>query len=104
PVWIRQAEFALAMTNYPECASLLNQALARDSMSYEALLLRGRLALAQGEATNALKQLENLRSIYEKSPQVHYHLALAYLLNKDPTQAIASLTRATAINKNLIPA
>jgi len=50
PAWIRQADIALAEKKYEDCARLLKQALARDPASYEALLLQGRLMLAQNEA------------------------------------------------------
>jgi tetratricopeptide (TPR) repeat protein len=97
PAWIRQAEIAMAERDYTNCASLLNQALARDPGNYETLLLRGRLFLAQRDPAKAIAEFERMRTLYERSPQVHYHLALAHLLNHDESKAIKSLKQATTL-------
>ncbi len=97
PAWIRRAEVALVETNYTECASLLQQVLAREPANYDALLLRGRAFLAQQDAGKALAEFERMSRVYERLPQVHYHLALAYLLNRDEPRALKSLRQATTL-------
>jgi tetratricopeptide (TPR) repeat protein len=94
PAWIRQADIALAEKKYEDCDGLLKQALARDPASYEALLLKGRLMLAQNEAAKAVAEFERMLKIYDRSPQVHYQLALAHLLGNDPAKASKSLNQA----------
>lgn len=104
PAWLRQADLALAEKNYTNCASFLNQALSRDSGNYDALLLKGRLLLAQEQAPQALAELGRTATAYERSPQVHYQLALAHLLNNDAAKALTSVNRAVTLNTNFAEA
>ena len=100
PAWVRQADVALGEKRYKDCASCVQQVLTRDAGDYEGLMLRGRLALAQGQATNAIVEFERLATLYERSPQVHFQLALARLLNNEGAKAIPALTRAVALDTN----
>jgi tetratricopeptide (TPR) repeat protein len=103
PAWIRQAEVALAEKNYTNCASLLDQALNRDASSFDALLLHGRLMLAQRDASKAIAEFDHLSTteLFTRSPQVHYFLAVAHLLNtNDTTRAFKSLNQAIYYNSN----
>lgn len=104
PAWLRQADLALAEKNYTNCASFLNQALSRDSGNYDALLLKGRLLLAQEQVPQALAELGRTATAYERSPQVHYQLALAHLLNNDAAKALTSVNRAVTLNTNFAEA
>jgi tetratricopeptide (TPR) repeat protein len=104
PAWLRQADLALAEGNYTNCASFLNQALSRDSGNYDALLLKGRLLLAQGQATQAIAEFGRMTTAYERSPQVHYQLALAHLLNNDDVKALMSVNRAVTLDPNFAEA
>ena len=104
PAWLRQADLALAEGNYTNCASFLNQALSRDSGNYDALLLKGRLLLAQGQATQAIAEFGRMTTAYERSPQVHYQLALAHLLNNDDVKALTSVNRAVTLDPNFAEA
>src|ERR1043166_7271684 len=104
PAWIFAAEIALAQTNYSSCASLLNQALARDADNYEGLLLKGRLELARGEASNAIADLGHMSTMYGRSPQVQYQLGLAHLLNNDTGKALKCLNQAISLNTNYVEA
>ncbi len=100
PAWIRQADIAFAERNYTNCTALLSQALARDSVNYDALLLRGRLWLAQTNADKAIVEFENLSRLYENSAPVHYHLALACLMKNDISRALKSLNQAVTLEPN----
>jgi tetratricopeptide (TPR) repeat protein len=105
PVLIRQADVAFATTNYDQCAALLTETITRDTGNTEALMLRGRLFLARGQATNAITEFENLNRLFkESSPAVHYQLGVAYLMNRDVTRSIKSLKQATALDKNALEA
>jgi len=104
PVWLARAQVALAEQKYEHCASLLGQALARDPTNFDALLLRGRLMLARREAGKAIAEFERMSAPYGRSAQVHYHLALAYLLNNDTAQALKRLNQAVALDPNFAEA
>ena len=104
PAWLRQAQFALAERDYTNCASFLNQALSRDSGNYDALLLQGRLLLAQTQAPQAIAEFGRMATAYERSPQVHYQLALAHLLNNDAAKALTSVNRAVTLDPNFAEA
>jgi len=94
PAWIREAEIALAEKKYDDCDSLLNQALARDTDNYEAMFLRGRLFLAQGQPEKAVAQFDRMSALYDRAAEVHYQLAVAHLAVNDPVKASADLNQA----------
>lgn len=94
PAWIRDAEIALAEKRYSDCDALLSQALARDTGNYEALLLRARMYLVQGQGEKALAEMDRMSSLYDRAPAVMYYLALAHLAVKDPAKASADLNKA----------
>ena len=104
PAWVLLAQFAYAKAKTDECAGLLDQALSRDPLNREALLMRGNLALAKGDGTNAITQFDRLARAYDKDPEAQYRLALAHLLNKEPSKADASLNRALTLNSNFVEA
>jgi tetratricopeptide (TPR) repeat protein len=104
PAWIFLAQLAQAQAQTQECARLLDQVLSRDPVNYDALMLRGNLSLAKGDATNAISHLERLAKAYDRDPQVHYRLAVAHLLNQEPVKADANLNRALILNSNYVDA
>jgi tetratricopeptide (TPR) repeat protein len=97
PAWLRQAEIALAEKRFQDCEALLSQALARDTDNFEALLLRGRLFLVQGQGDKAVAQMDRMSALYDRSPTVFYNLALAHLALDDPAKAIADLNKALSL-------
>lgn len=100
PAWVRQAELALAERRNDEADSLLRQALAQDSANFDALLLRGRVLLARRDGPKAVAQFLQLAGLYERSPLVQYHLALAHLLNEDVGKALNALNQAVTLDPN----
>ncbi len=97
PAWLFLAETAFAQWKTEDCAALIKRVLARDPVNYDALMLDGRVSLAQGQATNAIIQFKRVAALYSgPHPQVDLQLALAHLLDKDSTKAIASLNQAIA--------
>ena len=62
------------------CATRVQNILSQDPTNFDALFLSGSRHLAEGDAEKAVREFEQLGSIYGKSPQVRYQLARAYLL------------------------
>lgn len=104
PGWLGLADLAAAQAKYDESANYLSKLLARDRQNYDALLLNGRLELAKGETLKAVADLERMTSIYPKSPQVHYQLALAYLADNETERAISSLNQALIVDPHFADA
>lgn len=104
PALIRQADLAFAEKDFTQCGALVNQALALDSISHEALLLKGRCLLAQNNADQAIVEFERLTTLYDSSAPAYYHLALASLVKDDPARAIRNLNRAVSLGTNYVDA
>ena len=104
PAWVGLAEIALVEKKTDECAVSLNKALARDPGNYDALLLQGRLDLARGETAKAITELERMARDYPQASRVHYQLALAYIVNREPAKGVSSLNRAVSLDANFTEA
>jgi len=104
PAWVGLAEIALVEKKSDECAASLNKALARDPENYDALLLQGRLDLAQGETARDITELERMAKTYPQASQVYYQLALAYLVNGESAKAVTSLNQAVTLNTHFTEA
>ncbi len=98
PPWLTLAETALAEKQYTNCASLVTQALRADPDNFNTQLLAERLHLSQGETDKAIAGLEQLATRYEKAPQVHYFLAVAYSMKNDGVRALQSANQAVSLN------
>jgi tetratricopeptide (TPR) repeat protein len=98
PSWVSSMNLALDQKNYDEAAKCAETILGRDNRNYDGLLGRGMVSLARGDAGKAALQLEQMESLYKKSPQVEYQLALAYLVGHDKVKWMASLNRALALD------
>jgi tetratricopeptide (TPR) repeat protein len=94
PAWLREAEIALAEKRYGDCTGLLEQVLARDTDNFDALLIRGRMYLVQGQGPKAVAEMERTAALYPRSPVVQYYLALAHVTVSDTTKATADLNKA----------
>ena len=104
PAWLFLAETEFAERRFPQCADYLARARARDPANYQGLMLSGRLAMAKGQATNAIAQFERVASLYGQGPQAEHALALAHLLNRNPAKAIACLNQAISAAPNFAEA
>jgi tetratricopeptide (TPR) repeat protein len=100
PAWLRLAEVFLLSNRPDESDAAVKRILARDPLNYKALLLDSRLKLVRGDRAGAVQELEKLRSLYSKVPEAHYHLAVAYLANRDADKAALSLNQALALVPN----
>jgi tetratricopeptide (TPR) repeat protein len=67
--------------NAEDCAARVQNILAQDPVNFEALFQNGSRSLAKGDAQTAVRQFEELGTMYPQNPQVRYQLARAYLLN-----------------------
>jgi tetratricopeptide (TPR) repeat protein len=100
PAWLSLAQMALDEGRFEDGAAVTQKILARAPESYEGMLLSGKLKLARGEGTQAVAEFTRMTAIYEHSPQVQYHLALAYLVAEDLPKGVARLNQALSLNPN----
>jgi tetratricopeptide (TPR) repeat protein len=98
PGWVGLMNLALAEKKYDAAAKFADTVLARDERNYEALLCRGSVSLAKGDAAKAADEFERMDSIYKKSPQVKYQLGVAHLMAQDKVKAMANLNQALALD------
>jgi len=66
-----------------DCAARVQNILAQDPLSHDALFLDGILSRAKGDARKAIGVFEYLSNTYRQNAQVRYQLALAYLLSAE---------------------
>jgi tetratricopeptide (TPR) repeat protein len=104
PAWNFLAQLALSEKKYDECKTILQRVLARDSSNYDALFLSGTLQLEKGAAAQAVAEFTRLSNLYDRSPQVQYHLARAHLLNGDTAKAMLCLKKAITADPNFADA
>ncbi|MFT3868838.1 MAG: tetratricopeptide repeat protein [Nibricoccus sp.] len=91
------AEVALMEKQYKASADYIEKILLRDPQNLEALFIRGRLQLAQGNTAKAIEELERLLKIYPRTPLAHYQLGLAYLAAGNATAAANSLRQTLSL-------
>jgi tetratricopeptide (TPR) repeat protein len=98
------AAIAAAEQKYDDCAGLIRKVLVRDPGNIEALMINGRMLLAQGKLTNAIAQFDQINSLYGKVPQAELELGRAYILNGDLNKAVANLNQAITADPSLTDA
>ncbi len=106
PGWIDLMHLFFAERNYDKCSEVIAKILARDSINFDALMQSGNLYMAKRDGTNALATFRRMDSVarYKASPVVKYRMALAFLMNGDRADAIASLTETLTLDRNYSPA
>jgi tetratricopeptide (TPR) repeat protein len=104
PAWCFLSQIALANGKHNEALSLLENVFSRDSQNPEARLLEAQVWLAKGETQKAVERFEDLEKTYTNVPLINYHLALAYLQNKNPGQATIALGHAIAAKPDYLEA
>lgn len=104
PAWNLLAQVDLAERRLDECDNCLQRVMARDPVNYDALLLVGNLLLVKGDTAKAVAQFEHMASLYDRSPQVLFQLARAYLFNGDTGKAVSKLNSAIATDPNFADA
>jgi len=98
PGWVSLMNLALAEKKYDDAGKFADTILERDERNYEALLGRGIVSREKGDAGKALAQFERMESIYKKSPQVKYELAMVCLMAHDKAKGLAKLNEALALD------
>jgi len=96
PAWMLLAELDERDKRYDESAASVAKVLARDPGYPDALLLSGRLWLANGKPEKAVAELEDARRIYPDYPQIDFELAQAYLAEGETGKAASYLNLAVA--------
>jgi tetratricopeptide (TPR) repeat protein len=100
PAWIALAELAAAEKDYAGGVTLLGNVLSRDSHNPEAMLLKGRLELEQGELAKAIKDFESMTRNFPQRPVAYYELAKAQTVGNVFDKATANLNQALKLNPN----
>jgi tetratricopeptide (TPR) repeat protein len=100
PAWSFLVQAAFAERKTDDCSALIQKVLERDPINRDALMTSGDLLLTKGDGTNALARFERVAAIYTRSPEVLYKLALASLLNRDTSKAVANLNQSVAAAPN----
>ncbi len=89
--WTLLAEVALLEKRFADCAAAIGKTIARDPQNLEALFLRGRMHLTQGNTAKGIEEFERLQKIYPRAPQIQYQLGIAYLAANNASQATVAL-------------
>jgi tetratricopeptide (TPR) repeat protein len=104
PAWTYLMKMSYAERKYDDCASIAANILSRDPSNFDARLQNGILALARHNVADAISQFERMDATDKNSPQVKYHLALAYVINGDRAKATARLRDTLALAPDYVPA
>ena len=85
-----------------DCAARVQNILAQDPLSHDALFQDGVLSRAKGDAAKAIHEFEYLSNTYRQNAQVRYQLALAYLLSaQNATNPVKSRNAVDAADTRL---
>ena len=85
-----------------DCAARVQNILAQDPLSHDALFQDGVLSRAKGDAAKAICEFEYLSNTYRRNAQVRYQLALAYLLSaQNATNPVNSRNAVDAVDTRL---
>ncbi|MCS7089713.1 MAG: tetratricopeptide repeat protein [Verrucomicrobiota bacterium] len=102
PAWTELAKLELAERKWDAADQALRRVLVRDPVNLPALLLRPQLAVARGQYTNAVVELEKILKLVPNHPRVLYQMALASLMVNDVTRAVNSLEQALKVAPDLV--
>jgi tetratricopeptide (TPR) repeat protein len=93
PAWAFLAQFYRGTGNYAESVAMVEKILALDRYNPPGLELLGNMALARGDATNALMGFSRLHEVYgtDAPLAIRLKLARAQMLNRDMAGAVAKL-------------
>jgi len=104
PGWVYTLRMASAERRYTDCADIIGKILARDPSNYDALLEKGLIDLAQSDFKTGVTDLRRAETVYPKSPQIKFELALAYMRSGDITAAADRVNQAVASAPDYAPA
>jgi tetratricopeptide (TPR) repeat protein len=100
PGWVLLAQLALKDKKYDEALSLLENVFSRDPDYVDGRRLQSDVLLAKGDTKRAVEIMERLDQAYPGAPLIKYHLAGAYLKNRNVNQARAALEQAISASPN----
>jgi tetratricopeptide (TPR) repeat protein len=98
PAYTRLGDIALSERRFDDAAALATKILILDPGNYDGMLLSARVGVGKGDSRGALADFERLATTYPRLASVHYHLAVAHLLNASPGKAGAALQQALALD------
>lgn len=104
PAWSTRAEVAYIQRNFPEARRLISRALNQSQSDPQSLRIRAKIDLAENKPADAVEALESASKWMPNNADVHYQLAIAYLLNKDTDRAVERLRRTLELNRNSVEA
>lgn len=104
PAMILLSQIDVMEKKYEDAAAILSRMLSRDPAHFDAALANSHLKLLRGQVGKGVAELELMATKYPRTPQVHYELGLAHVMNKDIAKAITSLHKATQLNTNYLDA
>ncbi len=103
PGWLWRGEVALAEGKPDEAATAAGNALSRDPMHADALLLSARVHVAQGQLDQAVADLERVVMLYPQSAVGHYQLAMVLQRRGEPAKAREHLVRSVTLAPTFAP-
>jgi tetratricopeptide (TPR) repeat protein len=98
---VRLAEIAAGQGHYDEARKLLAQVLEKNPRDSEALTVRGRIALSQGDPTAAVADFRAVAQDNPRSASVQRWLAQAYEANGDLSLAEQALRAAVPLDPSV---
>lgn len=99
PAWSRVMKIAFQEGDLAASDEAAGRVLGRDRMNYEAMMQRVAIKLREGDIDWVIAQLRSVESYYDRSPEVKYQLALAYLKNGQPFEAEQQVRRALRLSE-----
>lgn len=100
PALILEMKLAFRDRQFEEADKMAKNVLALDRLNYDALMQRAAIKLVQNDPDGVIAALKNAETYYNRSPQIKYQLALAYLKKAEPALAEENLQQAILISPN----
>jgi tetratricopeptide (TPR) repeat protein len=100
PAWLGMAEVDLDEKKLDDSATALKKVLASDPDDANALVLEARIDLARTNTADGIAELERLVRTYRQAPQIHYQLALAYIMGGKIDKAMNQLHETVDLEPN----
>ncbi len=102
--WVLQAKLAQSEKKYDEVGALLQNVFNRDPDNIEGRVIQAQALLGKGDLKQGTAILERADKSFANNPLIKYQLAVAYLQDKNPSQAINELEQATTIAPKYVEA
>ena len=104
PAWGLLAQLAFAEKKYDDCITISERILNADQANFRSRQLLAQAKMAKGQTAQAIQELESLNTLFPKSPQARFQLAVAYLQTTNIDRAGAALEQAISLNTNFTEA